>query len=276
MSDRRDSNPRHSAWEADTLPTELRPHFTFQKYLFILYIATTFLSLIDFHNLKLNKTQKKYLELTIITGITFIAFFFWDSLIIYPIKLFVVLLHEISHGLAAIISGGRVVSLNINLQLGGECLIENGNKFLIASAGYLGSLLWGSFLFISGYNYKISLWSTTIISVILLLFMANFITGSTGIVLSIIFIIVLFISPRYLPKFMNSYILKSLGLISAFYAFIDIKEDVVTLTERQSDAMIIAQITNTHPIIWGLLWLLISSVIIFFLFKYAFDKGYKS
>ena len=25
-SGRRDSNPRHSAWETDTLPTELRPH----------------------------------------------------------------------------------------------------------------------------------------------------------------------------------------------------------------------------------------------------------
>ncbi len=25
QSGRRDSNPRHSAWEADTLPTELRP-----------------------------------------------------------------------------------------------------------------------------------------------------------------------------------------------------------------------------------------------------------
>ncbi len=26
QSERRGSNPRHSAWEADTLPTELRSH----------------------------------------------------------------------------------------------------------------------------------------------------------------------------------------------------------------------------------------------------------
>ena len=29
MSGRRGSNPRHPAWEADTLPTELRPHLAF-------------------------------------------------------------------------------------------------------------------------------------------------------------------------------------------------------------------------------------------------------
>lgn len=224
--------------------------------------------------MKLNKSQKKYIELTIISVVTFTAFILWDSLLIYPIKLFVVLLHEISHGIAAIITGGNVVSLKINLELGGECVVENGNKFVVASAGYLGSLLFGSLLFISGYNYKISIWTTSIISIILLLFLANSISGSTGIVLSIIFIILLFISPRYLPKIVNSYLLKSLGLISAFYAFIDIKEDIITLTERQSDAMIIALLTNTHPIIWGFLWLVISGVIIFLLFRYAYKKGY--
>lgn len=194
-------------------------------------------------------------------------------MIIYPIKLFVVLLHEISHGLAAIFSGGRVISINIDLQLGGATSIEGGNAFIIASAGYLGSLLWGALLFISGYDYKFSLWNTTIISIILLLFAANFVTGSIGLVLAMIFLVILFVSPRYFPKKLNAYLLKSLGLISALYSFIDIKEDILTSDQRQSDALILSQITGINPIIWGLIWLGISSIIIFYLLKYSFRKG---
>ena len=33
VSGRRGSNSRHSAWKADALPTELLPHFCFQKLL---------------------------------------------------------------------------------------------------------------------------------------------------------------------------------------------------------------------------------------------------
>jgi len=226
--------------------------------------------------LKLTKIQKKYTEIAIITFIAFMSFLFWDSLIIYPIKLFVVLLHEISHGLAAIFTGGRVAFINIDLRLGGETSIEGGNQFIIASAGYIGSLVWGALLFISGYDYKFSLWNNTIVSIILLLFTANFINGSTGIVLSMIFVVILFASPRYLPKLLNSYLLKSLGLISALYSFIDIKEDIITASQRQSDAMILSKITGINPIIWGFLWLMISSVIIFFLFRYSFNKGITS
>lgn len=223
--------------------------------------------------MKLSINQKKYFEVAIISIVAFVSFIFWNSVIIYPIKLFVVLLHEISHGLAAIFSGGRVVSISIDLQLGGETSIEGGNAFIIASAGYLGSLLWGSLLFISGYDYKFSLWNTTIISVLLLLFAANFINGSTGIVLSMIFIIIMFVSPRYLPKIINSYLLKSLGLVSSLYSLIDIKEDILTSAPRQSDALILSQITGINPIVWGLVWILISAIIIFFLFRYSFNKG---
>lgn len=223
--------------------------------------------------MKLSNHQKKYFEISIIISVAVISFIFWDSMIIYPIKLFVVLLHEISHGLAAIFSGGRLISINIDLQLGGATSIEGGNAFIIASAGYIGSLLWGALLFISGYDYKFSLWNTTIISIILLLFAANFVTGSTGIVLSMIFLVILFVSPRYFPKKLNAYLLKSLGLISALYSFIDIKEDILTSDQRQSDALILSQITGINPIIWGLIWLCISSIIIFYLFQYSFRRG---
>ncbi len=45
MSGRRDSNPRQPAWEADTLPTELRPQIIFQVYLLVLKLKLIILLL---------------------------------------------------------------------------------------------------------------------------------------------------------------------------------------------------------------------------------------
>ena len=35
-----------------------------------------------------------------------VSIFFWHSIVLYPVKLFVVLMHELSHALAAILTGG--------------------------------------------------------------------------------------------------------------------------------------------------------------------------
>ncbi|MBD3306499.1 hypothetical protein GF339_08865, partial [candidate division KSB3 bacterium] len=63
-------------------------------------------------------------------GILFVMFLlavvFWNSIFIYPIKLFVVVLHEFSHGLAAIVTGGSIVRIEINQQIGGMCYTMGG------------------------------------------------------------------------------------------------------------------------------------------------------
>ena len=57
---------------------------------------------------KLSKEQKKQIELGIILFVLLLAFLLWNTFLIYPIKLFVVLTHEMSHGIAAIVSGGKL------------------------------------------------------------------------------------------------------------------------------------------------------------------------
>lgn len=199
----------------------------------------------------------------------------WDSIIIYPVKLFVVLLHEISHGIMAVISGGKIISIQISENLGGQCITSGGVSFLVASAGYLGSLLFGSAIFISSYNKKYSSWITTIIAVLLILFSANYIIGPVGIILSLLYSAVLYISPRYFNKTIHMYLMKSLGLISSLYVLVDIKEDLLTLNYRESDTNILETVTGINAAAWGLLWFIISAIIIYFLLRFSFSRGYK-
>src|SRR5687767_8967839 len=67
----------------------------------------------------------------------------WPTIWIYPLKIFVVFLHELSHALAGIATGGTVQRITLDPRQRGATYVNGGNAFLMLSAGYLGSLLWG-------------------------------------------------------------------------------------------------------------------------------------
>ena len=66
----------------------------------------------------------------------------WDTYLVYPLKLLVVFLHESSHGLMAILTGGTVLHVEVSPDEAGVCKTQGGSRFLTLSAGYLGSMLW--------------------------------------------------------------------------------------------------------------------------------------
>ncbi len=64
ISGRRDSNPRHSAWKADALPTELLPHFRSYRLRYILHEKFLFRNIYFYiilyiFILKISKPNKK-------------------------------------------------------------------------------------------------------------------------------------------------------------------------------------------------------------------------
>jgi len=88
-------------------------------------------------------------------AMTAIVFALWQYSIVIPLKIFVVFLHEFSHALATWLTGGKVLELSVSAQQGGFVTSQGGNGFIIASSGYLGSLLLGSFLFILALRSKL-------------------------------------------------------------------------------------------------------------------------
>jgi hypothetical protein len=130
-------------------------------------------------------------------------------------------------------------------------------------------------LFYSAYNKKFSLWFNTIAAILILLFTVNYLEGSFTIILSLTFALLLFLSPRVLNNLVHSYAMKILGLISALYILIDIKEDLITLRILPSDAQMLADITGIPAFVWGLLWLAMTAVVIYFMYKFSYKKGFR-
>lgn len=222
---------------------------------------------------KIRITKIPYFDKIIITLIVFISILFWNSILIFPIKLFVVLLHEISHGIIGIITGGEIKNIEVNLSLGGNCKISGGNSILIAFSGYIGSLIWGSLLFIFANNKKKLIIFTTTFAIILLYFAANYIIGATGIIFSLIYIAVLLVLPRYFSFNFNKILFSSIGLISCLYVVFDIKEDIFVSEFRITDAQILSEKVGLSPLFWGFIWLVLAIVIIYLLIKnYLLNK----
>ena len=78
--------------------------------------------------------------------LTCLVFYLWSSPLAQPIKLMVVLFHEISHGVMALFTGGKIISILITADEGGACETEGGSEALIVTAGYLGSMFVGGML----------------------------------------------------------------------------------------------------------------------------------
>ncbi len=188
-----------------------------------------------------------------------IVFFFWHSPAIQPVKLMVVLFHEMSHGIVALASGGKVLNIGITADEGGFCESDGGVTLLIVSAGYLGSMLTGGLLLylsrirgcVAGVYILLTLTLTAAIFTVLHdSYSRTFATSLAGSFIVLGFLV---------PGLLGALFLRLLGTVSCLYSIFDIYWDILA-TDRlgyapENDAVAISQITGIPPQGVGLLWL---------------------
>ncbi len=199
-----------------------------------------------------------------------VLIFFWTSPWLAPLKILVVLFHELSHALMTIFTGGEVVSLQLSSDQGGMVLSRGGNRFLILSAGYLGSLLFGCVLFLLARgSTRDGLW-TGLLAVLLLLTAIWFARNIFALVFSIGAAAVLGATARWGGVWVNDLILKIVGMASMLYAPADIISDTLLRSHLRSDARMLAEEFGGFTQFWGVLWLLISVAVITATLWYGF------
>ena len=198
----------------------------------------------------------------------------WDTPVVYPLKVFVVMLHEVSHGIAAVATGGAIRNIQIDFNEGGACLCPGGNSFITLSAGYLGSLAWGAVLLVLAIGkprrHKITLMLIGgFLSIVTLLYVRNVFGVFFGLVAGL----ALIGAARALPAALNKGILTVLGLTSCLYAILDIKSDVIDRPTAHSDAYMLAELTHVPTLVWGGLWILVALVVSGFLLRRIWRKA---
>lgn len=187
----------------------------------------------------------------------------WPTPVVYPLKVFVVLLHEISHALAAIATGGTVERITLDPAEGGLTLARGGSAFIMLSAGYLGSLLWGLLLLEAAAGKpRIVRATVAIVGVFILAMTVLYVRNIFGVVFSVFAgAALLFASQRLRPRAI-ALLLTVLGATSALYALLDIRSDTIQRAHLPSDAQMLGELTGIPGVVWGILWTAIGLVLV--------------
>ena len=204
----------------------------------------------------------KRLDLRLI-GIFIVIALLWNTQVVYPLKIFVVFMHEVSHGLAALATGGSIIEIQIVAQEGGHAITAGGSRFWTLTAGYLGSLLWGGLILLLAARTHFSKWISTVIGVGMILISVLYLRNSFGFLFGVGFGGALILVGKFFSETINGWLLRVIGLTSCLYAILDIKSDVLDRSHLRSDArMLHEEITPYIPtIVWGVLWIGIAIVV---------------
>lgn len=179
----------------------------------------------------------------------------WNTPVVYPLKIFVVFMHEISHGLAAVATGGKIQEIVVVSQEGGHAITLGGSPFWTLSAGYLGSVGWGGLILILALRARLAKSLNVLIGVGMILMSIFYVRNSFGLFFGIGFGVIIILIGIILNKSTNSWIVQIIGLTSCLYAILDIKSDILDRTHLRSDARMLAEMTNIPTLVWGILWI---------------------
>jgi hypothetical protein len=79
-----------------------------------------------------------------------VAVILWDTLMMKPFRIFIVMVHEVCHAAATLMTGGEVLEIRTNWNESGHTLSRGGFFPLITAAGYVGSAMLGALLIYTG------------------------------------------------------------------------------------------------------------------------------
>ena len=189
-----------------------------------------------------------------VLGLVFVVF--WHNPLLLPAKLLVVMFHELSHAIACWATGGSVDAIGLAANQGGVTQFRGGWQFVIANAGYVGSLLWGIGLLRASRSARANLavgGLAVLLGIVAVLFVRPLI--SFGFVFTLAMAAVLGAVSRYGGKVAASPVLDALGVFSVLYALFDIRDDILLGGSGDSDAAALASMTMIPAVVWGVGWL---------------------
>ncbi|KAI0923821.1 hypothetical protein AcW1_006677 [Taiwanofungus camphoratus] len=198
--------------------------------------------------------------LYVIVVYTVVIFALWiipgARVLITPLKLFTIGCHEFCHIVMAVLTGGSVVKVTIDPDVGGATYVEGGHSLAILSAGYIGSTIIGGIFVLSGFDTLMA----KIVSFVLglgLVAPLTLVRNKLTILLTIIYEGLLvgfwFIDHAQALRWYCLFV----GVMNVFYVVWDIADDKYFRKQNDSDATQFAMLfprIGAH--VWASLWIL--------------------
>lgn len=187
--------------------------------------------------------------------------------IFYPITLLVTFLHELGHVIAALLTGGSVLSLNINPNGGGFAITAGGVRGIVLLGGYIGSALLGNFLLYIAVVRERFVKHVALLLSIVMVFTSLFWFSSLYTTVMLWAFAALFVWLSYKKRIILEYVLMGIGILSVIYIIEDFN------VGPSSDLHKFADIAVGGYYFWMIVWLVVAVVISYFNFRTILKKG---
>jgi hypothetical protein len=87
----------------------------------------------------------------------------WLDWLDYPFRLLLTIVHELGHGLAALLTGGEFISFVVYPNGAGLATTTGGWRIVVIPAGYLGVAVFGAMLILLGRSHR---WARVVMAII--------------------------------------------------------------------------------------------------------------
>lgn len=220
----------------------------------------------------------RWSELVGLAALTLVLLVLWQipgvGLAVYPFRLFGTFVHEISHGLAALATGGNFHRFTVSPDLSGLAWSAGGWRWAISSAGYIGSAVFGGLLILLAARGVASRVLLMVLDVALGLLCLLFVRNVFGIVTGLALAAAMFLAGYRLRPPWSDMVL----LVLALQLVLDGFNSLFTLlrlsaaSNVQTDAMSMAQATGIPAVVWTVIWAAISLAMLLLTLRLAYRR----
>lgn len=174
--------------------------------------------------------------------------------------------HEISHGLAALLTGGKIINIQLFPNGSGLCTTQGGWAFFITFMGYTGASLWGALIYsISGVNQRLTVVFSSLLIALLSLSIVLWVRDVFSFII-VGFLLVLFILPFKFKKL--HYLSITLKLTGIMVLLNSVFSPTFLFDGRNlGDGATLANSTGIPEFFWVFIWLAIALTTLYLLSK---------
>lgn len=181
--------------------------------------------------------------------------------------------HEISHGIAALLTGGEIIRIQLFTNGAGLCTTRGGSAFFISFFGYAGAAIWGVIYYlIAGLHHRVAQLFAVLLG---LLFVTTLLLWSRDL-LTIIIILSLLALIIVKLRYGHSFYLKVCLQVTALVVLLNSMKSPWYLIDGRSlgDGSALAQQTGIPELIWVICWCVITIAGIVVLAKISKNNSY--
>lgn len=182
------------------------------------------------------------------------------------------LVHEVSHGIIALIFGSKLKKIELHISGEGTATTSSGNRLiqlLISYAGYTGSHLFVIFFFYSLFERNYINGLLIMLMIILLISWILWIRNWFGFIWTIVFFVMILAAYLFLPSNYKEIFLYFIGSVLLYEAFIT-PIYLISLSKKDKhnagDATSLYHITKIHPMFWSIIFVFQSFFMVYYLF----------